>query len=403
MTRIVSLAARGDGLGEDGSHHPLTAPDDLVMADGQIEWGSHHIEPVCRHFGTCGGCQLQHVDDAAYSNFLIDRITSALAGQGVLSPSFDMPSISSPHTRRRVSLAAERNKGGVQIGFNEAGSHRLIDLAECPVMHPSLFALLKPLRSLLASLLPERRRGNVRMTVVDQGIDVLLTGVEVEGLAATETVGAFAEKHRLARVSIDQGFGPTAWWEPEPVAITLGGVPVPMPEGAFLQATEEGEQALVESIRSFVQGSRATVDLFSGLGTFALSIDGRVHAVEGARDAVLALQTAANRSERPIATEHRDLFRRPLSAVELARFDAIILDPPRAGAKEQVAEIAASGVPLLAYVSCNPSTFARDAKILIDGGYRLEFIKPVGQFRWSTHVELAARFGRYAAQTVSAA
>ncbi len=394
MTRIVSLAARGDGLGEDGSYHPLTAPDDRILADGRIVPGSHHIEPVCSHFGTCGGCQLQHVDDAAYSNFLIDRIASALAGQGVLSPPFDTPHISATHTRRRVSLAAERNKGGVQIGFNEAGSHRLIDLAECSVMHPLLFALLKPLRSLLVSLLPERRRGNVRMTVADQGIDMLLTGVEIEGLAATETIGAFAEKHKLARVSIDQGFGPTAWWEPEPVTITLGGVPVPMPEGAFLQATRDGEKTLVESVRSFVGESKAPVDLFAGLGTFALSIDGRVHAVEGARDAVLALQAAANRAERLIATEHRDLFRRPLTSLELARFDAIILDPPRAGAKEQVAEVAASGVPLLAYVSCNPSTFARDAKVLIEGGYRLETIKPVGQFRWSTHVELAAHFSR---------
>ena len=394
MTRIVSLAARGDGLGEDGGYYPLTAPDDRILADGRIEPGSHHIEPACRHFGTCGGCHLQHVDNAAYSNFLIDRIASALAGQGVLSPPFDARHISSAYTRRRVSLAAERTRGGVQIGFNESGSHRLIDLGECPVMHPLLFAMLKPLRSLLVSLLPERRRGNVRMTLVDQGIDMLLTGLEVEGLAATETIGAFAEKHKLARVSIDQGFGPTAWWEPEPVTITLGCVPVPMPEGAFLQATADGEKVLVESVRSFVRGSKVTADLFAGLGTFALSIDGRVHAVEGARDAVLALQAAANRAGRLIATEHRDLFRRPLSAVELARFEAIILDPPRAGAKEQIAAVAASSVPNIAYVSCNPSTFARDAKVLIEGGYRLEFIKPVGQFRWSTHVELAARFCR---------
>ena len=223
---------------------------------------------------------------------------------------------------------------------------------------------------------------------------MLIAGVEVEGLAATETIGAFAKKHGLARISIDEGFGPTAWWEPEPVTITLGGARVPMPEGAFLQATKDGENALVESVRSFVSESKAPVDLFAGLGTFALSIAGRVHAVEGARDAVLALQAAANRAGRPIETEHRDLFRRPLSTAELARFDAVILDPPRAGAKEQIAELAASSVPHIAYVSCNPSTFARDAKSLIDGGYRLEAIKPVGQFRWSTHVELAASFRR---------
>ena len=394
MIRIASLAARGDGIGEDGRYYPLTAPGDQILADGGVEPGSHHIEPACRHFGTCGGCQLQHVDDAAYSGFLIDRIASALAGQGLVAPSFGVPHISSANTRRRVSLAAENAKGGVHIGFNEAGSHRLIDLAECPVMHPSLFVLLQPLRGLFASLLPQRRRGSVRMTIVDQGVDMLIAGVEVEGLAATETIGAFAKKHGLARISIDEGFGPTAWWEPEPVTITLGDARVPMPEGAFLQATKDGENALVESVRAFVSGSKAPVDLFAGLGTFALSIAGRVHAVEGARDAVLALQAAANRAGRPIETEHRDLFRRPLSTAELARFDAVILDPPRAGAKEQIAELAASSVPHIAYVSCNPSTFARDAKSLIDGGYRLEAIKPVGQFRWSTHVELAASFRR---------
>jgi 23S rRNA (uracil1939-C5)-methyltransferase len=394
MTRIVSLAARGDGLGEDGGYYPLTAPDDVILVDGRIEQGSHHIEPVCRHFGTCGGCQLQHVDDAAYAKFLTDRIAGALAGQGVISPSFAAPHMSPTHARRRVSFAAEQTKGGVHIGFNEAGSHRLVDLAACPVMHPSLFALLKPLRSLLVSLLPSRRRVSVRMTVVDQGIDMLLDGIEVDGLAATETIGAFAKRHGLARISIDEGFGPTAWWEPEPVTISLGGVPVPMPESAFLQATKDGETALVECVRSFIGESEAPVDLFSGLGTFALSIAGRVHAVEGTRDAVLALQAAANIAGKPITTEHRDLFRRPVSASDLAKFDAVILDPPRAGAKEQIAELAASRVPIIAYVSCNPSTFARDAKSLIDGGYRLEAIKPVGQFRWSTHVELASLFRR---------
>jgi 23S rRNA (uracil1939-C5)-methyltransferase len=392
MTRIVSLAARGDGVGEDGSFHANTAPGDVILPDGRVEVGPHRVKPLCRHFGTCGGCQLQHVDDAAYADFLIERIKGALAAQGLSAPPFGVPQISPPKSRRRVSLAAERKGKMVRIGFNEAGSHNLLDLAECPVMHPKLFALIGPLRGVLGSLLPERRRANVRMTLSDQGIDLLLSGIEVEGLAATESVTAFAGKHRIARLSLDEGYGATTRWEPEPVTITLGGMPVALPEGSFLQATKEGEQALVAAVRAIVGSSATVIDLFCGLGTFAFSLNASVHAIEGARDAVLAFQGAANRAGRAVSSEHRDLFRRPVTSQELGRFDAVILDPPRAGAKEQILEIATSGVPCIAYVSCNPSTFARDAKVLIDAGYRLENIEPVGQFRWSTHVELAASF-----------
>jgi 23S rRNA (uracil1939-C5)-methyltransferase len=178
------------------------------------------------------------------------------------------------------------------------------------------------------------------------------------------------------------------------VTITLGGAAVPLPHGAFLQATQEGEAALVEAVRQALGGAPIVADLFAGLGTFALSIEGRVLAAEGERDAVLALKSAANRAQRQIFVDHRDLFRAPLDEKDLARFDAVVLDPPRAGAKEQVAHLARSSVARIAYVSCNPATFARDARTLIDGGYRLLWVKPVGQFRWSVHVELAAAFAR---------
>ena len=394
MTRIVALAARGDGVAEDGSFHAGVAPGDEIAADGGIVPGPRRQTPPCRHFGRCGGCQLQHVDDTAYADFVSDRIASALAAQGLALPEMAPPHLSPPHARRRVSLAVERRGKALLIGFSEAQSHALVDLAKCAVMHPALFALIAPLRRLLATIVPERRRANVRMTLADQGVDMLLSGVEIEGLAATEAVSAFAAQHKLARLSVDEGYGAAARWEPAPVTIALGGVPVPFPEGAFLQATADGEAALVAAVREAVGEAQTLADLFSGLGTFAFSLSGRVHALEGARDAILALQQAANRSGRPIATEHRDLFRRPLTKAELSRFDAVVLDPPRAGAKEQAAELAASTVPKIVYVSCNPSTFARDAKLLVDGGYRLEHIQPVGQFRWSTHVELAARFSR---------
>jgi 23S rRNA (uracil1939-C5)-methyltransferase len=282
----------------------------------------------------------------------------------------------------------------VLLGFNQENSHRIIDMRECHILRPELFALVPPLRGLLRQLIGPRGSGGVRLTLTDQGVDLLIEGKAPEGLAAAEAITAFAAEHRLARLSIDDGFGPQTLWEPDPVTTTLGGVAVPFPHGGFLQATAEGEAALVDAVRRIVGDAAATADLFAGLGTFALAMPGKVYAAEGARDALLALKSAANRAGRQLFPEHRDLFRRPLTPAELDRFDAVILDPPRAGARDQVAHLAAATTPRIAYVSCNPATFARDAKSLTDGGHRLEWIQPVGQFRWSTHVELVGAFKR---------
>ena len=390
---IVRVAARGDGVTESGRHVPLSAPGDRVEADGSLVAGPHRQVPPCRHFPECGGCQLQHLTDDAFGRFLRDRIASALAAQG-LSAEILEPHISPPRSRRRASLRAERRGSQVLIGFNAEASHRIIDMRECHILRPELFALVDPLRRLLVSLLGPRSAGEVRMTLTDQGPDLLLDKVEVTGLEATEGLAAFAGSHALARLATDDGYGPQTRWEPEPVTVTLGGVPVALPHGAFLQATEEGEAALVAAVREALGPARIVADLFAGLGTFALSLDGRILAAEASRDAAVALKTAAGRAQRQLFVDHRDLFRRPLDVGELERFEAVILDPPRAGAREQGALIARSAVPRIAYVSCNPSTFARDAKTLIEGGYRLEWVKPVGQFRWSTHVELAAAFAR---------
>jgi 23S rRNA (uracil1939-C5)-methyltransferase len=390
---IVRIAARGDGVTADGRFAALAAPGDILHADGRIEPGPHHTQPSCRHFPVCGGCQLQHLD-VAYAAYLTDRITGALEGQGVGIPKLHPPHISPPRSRRRAAMRAERRGKQIILGFNEGGSHKIIDLRECPVLRPELFALAQPLRVLLVTLMKDRRAADVRMTVTDQGIDLLIAGVEADGLAAAEALTDFAARHKLARLSLDEGFGPTARWEPDPVTVTLGGVAVPLPEGAFLQATLDGEATLVAAVQAIIAGAGQVADLFAGLGTFTFATGATVHAVEGARDAVLGLQGAANRTRRLVTSEHRDLFRRPLTPAELARFDAVILDPPRAGAKEQVVELASSIVPRIAYLSCNPATFARDAKTLTEGGYRLETIQPVGQFRWSTHVELAACFTR---------
>lgn len=391
---VVRVAARGDGVTSDGRHFPLTAPGDWVDAGGAIRFGPHHQTPPCRHFPGCGGCQLQHLDDAAWSSFLAERVRTALAAQG-LEAEIRTPLLSPPGTRRRATLHAERRGKQVRIGFTEAGSHKLIDLAECHVLAPPLFALLAPLHRLFATLLPDARRVNVHLALSDQGRDVLVEGIDPEGLAAAEAITAFAEQEKLARFAIDEGFGPTARWEPVPVTITLGGVAVPLPSGSFLQATPEGEAALVAAVREIIGDARTVADLFAGLGTFTFAIDGaRVYAGEAARDAILSLKAAAGTAGRQVFGDHRDLFRRPLATAELDRFDAIVLDPPRAGAREQVGELGGSKAPIVAYVSCNPSTFARDAEILCKGGYRLEWVQPVGQFRWSTHVELAAKFSR---------
>lgn len=393
--RVLRVAARGDGITESGRHVPLAAPQDLVAADGTVTPGPHHQTPPCRHFPTCGGCQLQHLDDVAWADFITDRVAGALAAQG-LKTEIRPPALSPPRTRRRATLHAERRGRQVLLGFTQVQSHQLVDVQECWILAPELFRLIAPLRGLLAVLLPTSRRGDVHLALTDQGPDVLLTGVSDEGLAAVEAIASFAQRHGLARLSIDDGFGPQARWEPEPVTVTLGNVPVPFPPGSFLQATREGEAALAGAVGEVTGHARAVADLFAGLGTFSFvpAPIAKVYAAEAAREPILALKAAAGRAGRQLLTEHRDLYRRPLTARDLGNFDAVVLDPPRAGAKEQVAELAAADVPDIAYVSCNPSTFARDAKMLCEGGYVLDWVLPVGQFRWSTHVELAARFSR---------
>ena len=390
---IIRVAARGEGVSASGKHVALAAPGDTLAEDGMLVPGPHHQAPPCRHFPRCGGCQLQHLDDESYATFVRDRVVGALAGQG-LSAEVRPALVSPPRTRRRVTLHGERRGRSVTLGFSEEGSHRLIDLKECWIMLPELFAIVAPLRALLAEHGAGAGRFDIHLARVDQGVDVLIGSKMADGLAATEAVTAFAQRQGLARLTVDQGDGPETRWEPEPVSITLGGVPVPFPPASFLQATAEGEAALVEAVRETVAGAATTADLFAGLGTLTFALAGKVYAGEAARDAILSLKAAAARAGRTVFAEHRDLYRRPLTTPELDRFDAVVLDPPRAGARDQMPALAASRVARIAYVSCNPASFARDAATLVAGGYRLDWVQPVGQFRWSTHVELAAAFSR---------
>ncbi len=393
---IERIAARGDGVTADGRHVPGGAPGDLVAADGTLMPGPNRAQPLCRHFGRCGGCQLQHVAETALGDFVRDRVAGALAGQHLSAQVIRPALLSPPQSRRRAALTALRAGRQVAVGFNAAQTNQIVDMRECPLLMPELFALIEPVRRLLGLIAPQRRPVKVKLQLLDQGVDLVLEGVRAEGLEAAMALQDFAGVHRLARLVIDQGDGLETIWQPEPPTVHFADISVEVPPFAFLQATSSGETALVEAVREAIGVAAAVADLFAGVGTFALSVhEGRkVYAAEGARDALLALTGAANRARALVATEHRDLFRRPLVPGELNRFGAVILDPPRAGAEEQVKELAASNVPAIAYVSCNPASFARDAKLLIAGGYRLDWVQPVGQFRWSTHVELAARFSK---------
>ncbi|MFM7377179.1 MAG: class I SAM-dependent RNA methyltransferase [Erythrobacter sp.] len=393
--QIIRLAAKCDGVTASGRHVAGAVPGDSVDAGGVVTPGPHHQTPPCRHFSHCGGCQLQHADDAALAGFVTERVVNAARGQG-LEPEELLPvHLSPPHTRRRGGLHALRIAGGAVLGYREGGSHRVVDLAECPVLHPALAGLIGPLRKFVAAHGPKAMVG-IDLTLADQGVEASLSHFPLEGLGPTEAALDFACEQELARLSFDQGYGPETMWEPEPVTVTLGGVPVGLPLGAFLQATHDAEDRMAADAAMWLEGARMVADLFAGLGTFAFALrEGRkVLAVEAEQAAHLACKAAGARTGGSVLALHRDLFRNPLQPAELNRFDAVLLDPPRAGARAQIAEIAASTLGRVVYVSCNPSSWARDAAVLAGAGFRLTKLRPVGQFRWSTHVELVSLFER---------
>jgi 23S rRNA (uracil1939-C5)-methyltransferase len=409
---IIRIAAKGDGVTASGRFAWGAAPGDLLLADGSIEPGPHHVTPPCRHFGQCGGCQLQQLDEETLGTFVEARVANASASQELGAELITAPQLSPPGSRRRASLRAESSQGRVVIGYREARSHRLVELAECPVLRPELVAVLAPLRKLLIRLgqgqAPAKGKtkgkhthaklaADLDLTLTDQGVDLGIKGLSAEGLALTEALLDFARDHGLARLTLDAGYGPEAVWEPEPVTVTLAGVAVALPPGSFLQPTADGEAALIAAVQEWLKDCQTVADLFSGLGTFAFALAGpgtKVLAAEAARDAHLACKAAADRARVPIHALHRDLFRGPLLADELSKFAAVLLDPPRAGAREQIERIAASSVGRVVYISCNPSSWARDARMLVEAGFVLKELRPVGQFRWSTHVELASLFVR---------
>lgn len=404
--RIERLSLHADGIARGPGGAPVyvatALPGELVegeVAEGRIAQpriltpSADRVRPPCPHYRACGGCVLQHASDGFVARWKVDVVRLALAGQGLEAPIRGIDT-SPARSRRRATLAGRRTKKGVLVGFHARASDSVFDLADCLVLRPELLACLPMLREITA--LGASRKGELALAVTlsDTGVDLAVTGGKDSDPALFEALGRLAETADLARLS----------WNGAPVAARrpplhgFGPARVVPPSGAFLQATREGEAALLAAVREAVGGAAHIADLFAGSGTFALPLatGAEVHAVEGDAAMIAALDSGRRGAAglKHITTETRDLFRRPLLADELARHGAVVIDPPRAGAEAQVAQLAASVVPVIAHVSCNPVTFARDARTLIAGGYRLDWVQVVDQFRWSAHVELAARFSR---------
>lgn len=404
---ISHLGAQGDGVAEtdDGPLFvPFTLPGERVtVAVGAKERGELHtlitpspdrVAPPCPHFGVCGGCAVQHMATGIYRTWKRDLVVQALAHRGFHDLAVAAPLVSPPGSRRRAALKAVRKGNRVILGFSARQSNQIIDLEDCPVLRPEIFAVLQPLRGLLGRMIRARTGSDVQITLSDSGLDLVVTGLRAPTLADRQYLSDFAAAADIARLVID---GETLVERRTP-QVHFAGVTVALPPGAFLQATAEGEAALVGAVGEMLKGATKVADLFAGLGTFALPLaktGASVYAVEGDPALVGALKTAAQQAALPkVTTAARDLFRNPLRPEELKAYDAVAIDPPRAGARAQAEALAASVVPRVAMVSCNPATFARDARILVDGGYALVDVRPVDQFLWSPHVELVGAFVR---------
>ncbi len=408
---ILEIGSGGDGIAQSGgrTHYvPFTAPGEQVRArvveekSGGVYTelleikapGPDRVKALCRHFTLCGGCAMQHLTPAFTAEWKRQRIIDCLRREGIRDTEVLATLTSPPHSRRRVEFIASRRKKSAMLGFHLRRSHQIFDIGDCPVITPSLLALVKPLRALMSELLPRKSDARLLITETEQGPDLLITADIEMNLAAREKLAGFAAEQSLARIAWRASMKDL----PEVIAarlaaeVSLGGVPVLLPPGTFLQATQFGEAALGEVAMPALRDAKRIVDLFAGAGSFTLPLAALapVHGVEGDAALTGALQAAANRAQRPVSTECRDLFQRPLLAAELDRYDGLLFDPPRAGAKAQSEEIAKSEVPTVVAISCNPVTFARDMAILQAGGYALGSVQPVDQFLFSPHVEMAA-------------
>lgn len=408
--KIDHIGAQGDGIarGPDG---PLYIPfsvdgDDLEITTRGKQGRIRHIhapsatrvDPVCRHFSRCGGCALQHVSADYYRDWKQQQIRNALRHRGFDEVTVLAPEISPPGSRRRARLTI----GPSATGFAERASHNIIDITECPVLAPEIMAVIDPARKFLRPRLAKYRKMTLQITLADNGLDIVLEAAGEPDLDLRMDIAGFAEAQDIARLcwqdrKLKKPFAEILCERRKP-RVTFDGRQVFIPPGSFLQATREGEAALTRFVKTALGQADRIVDIFAGCGTFSAALvgDHTVHAVDGNQDMITALTNSCRQMGliRPLTSEVRDLFLRPLLPHELKKYDAAVLDPPRAGARDQIAEIVKSAMANLVMISCNPATFARDARALVEGGFIMGDILPVDQFLYSPHVELVAAFRR---------
>ncbi|MGQ0672042.1 MAG: class I SAM-dependent RNA methyltransferase [Hyphomicrobium sp.] len=399
---IARLGAKGDGVAE-GSARPEFISFALPGERWRLGEGSpqrltasaERRDPLCRHFGTCGGCVAQHMSDTLYEKWKHAAVAEAFSHRGIVAdvrPLVRVPTAS----RRRAFFGVERRGREVLIGFREEGEHTLVDMAECPVLDPAIVAALPHLRTIARLAMPKEKSGRLVVTKLDTGLDVAFdNGIKVLSAEERAALASAAEAARLVRLTVAGDLVV----QRGPATLTIAGVAVEPPPSVFLQAVPAAEAALSDIVRAAVPKKTRTVcDLFAGLGTFTFPLARRfaVIAFDSDKRAIGALDSARKKATglKPVEARLRDLFREPMSVRELNGFDCIVFDPPRAGAAEQAERIAQSKVPVVIAVSCNPATMARDARTLIDGGYAMGPVTPIDQFVFSPHVEAVAVFSK---------
>ncbi|MGP0093702.1 MAG: class I SAM-dependent RNA methyltransferase [Xanthobacteraceae bacterium] len=406
---IARLGHRGDGITEAAGevvYVPFALPGETVEVEAvaghpdrrrllHVDTASvERIAPICPHFGVCGGCAVQHLNTTPYQEWKRGLVIEALAQSGLDAP-VDALIDAHGEGRRRAVLHARRGTHDVlEVGFAAARAHHLVAIDRCPVLTPALANAIKVAWSIAEALDVTRKPLDIQVTATDQGLDVDVRGSGPLTASQSTELAGVAGARGLARLT---RHGEIVAQRASP-SVIMGRASVILPPGAFLQATVEGETQLARLIDQHTGGAKQIADLFAGVGPFALRLAERAQivAMDDDAPAIAALKRAATTTQglKPVAASVRDLFRNPLVAQELGRFDAVVFDPPRQGAQAQARELAKSRVPVIIGVSCNVASFARDARILVDGGYRLAGVTPVDQFRYTPHVELIARFER---------
>lgn len=403
--RISRLGHLGDGiveLPEGLLYVPLTLPGETVEIErtgdrGRLlrifESSPARAAPACKHFAECGGCALQHMKPRAYLSWKHDQVRQTLAQRGIDVPIEPIVPVA-PGSRRRAVFAARRAGKRPVFGYHGHHSHRIVEIEECPILRPEIARALPGLRKLAGPLTPLKGEIRIAVTSTDAGLDVAFEGPRPRPPALVPLAAPMLERLGIARLSI-AGEPVMTFAEP---TITVDGMPVPVPPLVFMQAVAVAEGVMARLVREGIGDARRVADLFAGIGTFALRLAkvAPVTAVDGDGTALGALATAATRTPglKPVETIRRDLARMPVTAEELASYDGVVFDPPRAGAAAQAEEIARSAAARVVAVSCNPATLARDLRILVDGGYRIDKVTPVDQFLFSPHIEVVAQLSR---------